>query len=97
MHLSSASRWWSWFGPGRKPAELAEEFSVAEQTIRNWVKQTDLYAGKRADGPSTQEKDGGDLQHSVSSISRTRVSVHLDRIRSALSRSGRAAVDGQHR
>jgi transposase len=22
---------------GRKPAELAKEFSVAEQTIRNWV------------------------------------------------------------
>jgi len=42
---------------GRKPSELAEEFSVAEQTIRNWIKQADLDAGKRADGLSTQEKE----------------------------------------
>jgi len=27
---------------GRKPVELAREFSVAEQTIRNWVKQADV-------------------------------------------------------
>jgi transposase len=42
---------------GRKPAELAEEFSVSEQAIRNWMKQADIDAGKRADGLSTQEKE----------------------------------------
>jgi transposase len=42
---------------GRKPAELAKEFSVAQQTIRNWVKQADVDAGKRSDGPRTEEKE----------------------------------------
>ncbi len=41
----------------RKPAELAREFSISEQTIRNWVKQADVDAGKRSDGLSTQEKE----------------------------------------
>lgn len=42
---------------GRKPADLAAEFSVAVQTIRNWLKQAELDTGKRSDGPSTQEKE----------------------------------------
>jgi transposase len=42
---------------GRKTAELAGEFSVSEQAIRNWVKQADVDAGKRSDGLSTQEKE----------------------------------------
>jgi transposase len=41
---------------GRKPAELAREFSISEQAIRNWVKQADVDAGK-ADGLTTQEKE----------------------------------------
>jgi transposase len=44
-------------GAGRKVAELAREFSVSEQAIRNWVKQADRDAGKRVDGLSTQEKE----------------------------------------
>jgi transposase-like protein len=42
---------------GRKPGELAKEFSVAEQTIRNWLKQADLDAGKRSDGLHTEERE----------------------------------------
>jgi transposase len=42
---------------GRKPKDLAGEFSVSEQAIRNWVKQADVDAGKRADGLSSREKE----------------------------------------
>jgi transposase len=42
---------------GRKLVELVEGFSVSEQAIRNWIKQADVGAGKRADGLSTQEKE----------------------------------------
>ncbi|MCS3613449.1 transposase [Salinibacter ruber] len=42
---------------GRTPAELAEEFEPTEQTIRNWLKQTDRDDGNRSDGPTTEEKE----------------------------------------
>ena len=42
---------------GRKFSELAREFEPSEQTIRTWVKQSDLDAGSRTDGPTTQERD----------------------------------------
>ena len=42
---------------GRKPAELAKEFSISEQAIRNWIKQADVDAGKRSDGLTSQEKE----------------------------------------
>ena len=42
---------------GRKPDGLAAEFEVSEQTIRNWLKQSDLDGGKRRDGLTSAEHD----------------------------------------
>lgn len=42
---------------GRTPAELAEEFEPSAQTISNWVAQADRDAGKRTDGPTTEQLD----------------------------------------
>ena len=41
---------------GRSLDELAREFSLATQTVRNWVKQHDLDAGTRSDGLTTEER-----------------------------------------
>jgi transposase len=41
---------------GRGLDELAREFSLAPQTVRNWVKQHDLDAGTRSDGLTTEER-----------------------------------------
>lgn len=41
---------------GRGPKALAREFEPSEQTIRNWVKQADLDAGRRQDGLSSAEQ-----------------------------------------
>jgi len=38
---------------GRRLDELAVEFSLAPQTVRNWVKQADLDSGRRTDGATT--------------------------------------------
>ena len=38
---------------GRRLEELAVEFSLAPQTVRNWVKQADLDSGRRTDGATT--------------------------------------------
>ena len=40
---------------GRSPEELSREFEPTAQTIHNWVKQTDLDAGLRSDGLTTEE------------------------------------------
>ena len=42
---------------GRSPEELSREFEPTAQTIRNWVKQTDLDAGLRSDGLTTEERE----------------------------------------
>ncbi len=42
---------------GRTPGELAREFECSEQTIRNWVRQTDLDEGRREDGLTTDERE----------------------------------------
>ncbi len=42
---------------GRNRKELAREFEPSEQTIRNWVKQADLDAGRRSDGLTTEERE----------------------------------------
>lgn len=42
---------------GRTPEELAKEFEPSAQTIRNWVTQADRDAGKRNDGPTTEEQE----------------------------------------
>ena len=44
---------------GRKFSELAREFEPSEQTIRTWVEQADVDAGRRTDGLTTQERDWG--------------------------------------
>jgi transposase len=40
---------------GRTPEELSREFEPTAQAIRNWVRQSDLDAGRRADGLTTAE------------------------------------------
>ena len=42
---------------GRTPGELAREFEPSAQAIRNWVRQSDLDAGRREDGLSTGEQE----------------------------------------
>jgi transposase len=42
---------------GRRVEDLAAEFQLAEQTIRNWLKQADVDAGRREDGMTTSEHD----------------------------------------
>jgi transposase len=41
---------------GRTPDELAEEFEPTAQTIRNWIKQSELDHGQRRDGLTSDEK-----------------------------------------
>ena len=42
---------------GRRIDELASEFKLAPQTVRNWIKRTDLDAGRRSDGLTTVERE----------------------------------------
>ncbi|HEY9084365.1 MAG TPA: transposase, partial [Candidatus Tyrphobacter sp.] len=42
---------------GKKLEELAAQFDIAPQTVRNWVKQADLDGGRRSDGLTTAERD----------------------------------------
>lgn len=42
---------------GRTPESLAREFKVSAQSIRNWIRQADLDAGRRTDGLTTQERE----------------------------------------
>jgi transposase len=41
---------------GRSPKDLAVEFQLSDPTVRNWLKQADLDAGKRTDGLTSQER-----------------------------------------
>ncbi len=41
---------------GRSVLELASEFELAPQTIRNWLKRDDLDSGRRDDGLTTDER-----------------------------------------
>jgi transposase len=41
---------------GRLPDDLAAEFRLARQTVRNWIKQTDLDTGRRTDGLTSEER-----------------------------------------
>ena len=38
-------------------AELSRDLGVADQTLRNWVRQTDLDSGRRHDGLTTNERE----------------------------------------
>ncbi|MHB8177678.1 MAG: transposase [Vulcanimicrobiaceae bacterium] len=42
---------------GRGINDLATEFKLAGQTIRNWIKQADLNTGRRSDGLTTAEHE----------------------------------------
>ena len=42
---------------GRGVDELAAEFKLAPQTVRNWVKQADVDGGRRTDGLTTAERE----------------------------------------
>jgi transposase len=42
---------------GRGIDDLAGEFGVAHQTIRNWLRQDDLDGGRCSDGLTTVERD----------------------------------------
>jgi transposase len=41
---------------GRRLDDLASEFQLARQTVRNWVKQADLDVGLRTDGLTSEER-----------------------------------------
>lgn len=41
---------------GGTPDELAKEFEPTAQTIRNWIKQSELDTGQRHDGLTSDEK-----------------------------------------
>jgi transposase len=42
---------------GRTPEELAREFEPTAQSISTWVKQAERDAGRRADGPTSAERE----------------------------------------
>jgi transposase len=42
---------------GRPIKELAREFGVTANSIRNWLKQAELDAGRRSDGLSSDERE----------------------------------------
>ena len=42
---------------GRGTHDLAAEFKIAGQTIRNWIKQADVDTGRRSDGLTTAEHE----------------------------------------
>ncbi len=41
---------------GRTLSSLAKEFAVTDVTLRSWIRQADLDAGRRSDGLTTEEK-----------------------------------------
>lgn len=41
---------------GRSVDDLADEFDVGHQTIRNWLKQNDLDSGRRTDGLTSADQ-----------------------------------------
>jgi transposase len=41
---------------GRSPESLGREFEPSAQCIRNWVRQAERDAGRRADGLTTEER-----------------------------------------
>src|ERR1700739_1392772 len=42
---------------GRTPEELSREFEPTAQAIRNWVRQADRDEGRRADRPTSAERE----------------------------------------
>jgi transposase len=42
---------------GRPVAEIARRLEVSTETLRGWVRQADIDAGRRDDGPTTEETE----------------------------------------
>lgn len=42
---------------GRQPVQLAQELGCSGESIRNWMKQADIDAGRRHDGLTTEERE----------------------------------------
>lgn len=42
---------------GRSPEDLSKQYQSTAQAIRNWVRQSDLDEGRRADGLTTAERE----------------------------------------
>jgi transposase len=42
---------------GRGSDDLAAEFKLSRQTVRNWIKQADLDAGHRTDGVTSADQE----------------------------------------
>ena len=42
---------------GRSPESLEKQFGMSAQTVRNWTRQSDLDAGRRKDGLTTDERE----------------------------------------
>jgi|SRR5450755_317541 transposase len=42
---------------GKPAAEIARRLEVSTETLRVWVRQADLDAGRRVDGPTTEETE----------------------------------------
>ena len=42
---------------GRSPEELSREFDVSAQSIRNWVRQSEIDDGSRSDGLTSRERE----------------------------------------
>ncbi len=41
---------------GRDLAEVAQSLGISTESLRNWIKRTDLDAGRRKDGLTTEER-----------------------------------------
>jgi transposase len=41
----------------KRIAELSRDLGITEQTLRNWLKQADLDAGRRHDGLTSSERE----------------------------------------
>ncbi len=41
---------------GKSIGAVAKDLGIADQSLRNWVKQSDLDAGRRTDGLTTEER-----------------------------------------
>ena len=42
---------------GKSPAQIAEDLGMTGETLRLWLKQADLDAGKRQDGLTSEEQE----------------------------------------
>ena len=41
---------------GKSIGQVAKDLGIADQSLRNWVKQTEVDAGRRTDGLTTEER-----------------------------------------